>query len=744
MMKLLALPALSIVILLTGVQAPAPNTPADEALLDGAQRNDLLAVTRALGQGANVNAEARYRRTALLFAARNANLDMVRFLVERGADVTARDTFYSRTSLTSAIRNDSVPLAVYLVESGAPAGAGTLAFAMEVADPSLLRAVLTHGDISDSMLAATRQLRGDTVDTEVATILAEAMDARPGVRDSLVTLPVGVLRSFTGTYRQDSNAYFPDSPAHTVVIALEDDQLTAALGPRPVRLFPTSELTFVAPEAPEADFRFEREGNVVGRIFVTRPVRAREDTTSPYLRVSDRTTATSSLTTASVEDLTPEPKETPRPWPSFRGPGASGIGDGQGAVVEWDLATGRHIRWKTPIPGIANASPVVWGDRIFVATAISGSGDTTFRIGDYGNSASVNDMSEHTFKLYALDAQDGRIVWEREAHNGVPRTTRHPKGSHASSTPVTDGQHVVTLFGTAGLLVAYDMNGELLWQKDLGLLDSGHFYAPAVQWGHSSSPIIYLDSVILQVDRQKESFVAAYDIRTGTERWGTSRDDEIPTWGTPTIATGEAGDELVTNGTKIRGYDPETGKLRWTLAPNSEVTVATPVVGPDFVYVTGGYAPTRPIYAIRPGASGDISLDRGARSSEAIAWSSDREGTYIPTPIVYRGLLYMLNNNGIITVYDAATGERVYRARVGAGGSFAASLVAADGRLYIASEDGDVFVVKAGREYVEIARNEMDEVIMATPAISNGLIIVRTLGHVYGIGEAPGSGDPHR
>ena len=404
MPTLLALPTLITVMFLTGIQAPAPNTPIDEALLDAAQRNDLPAVRRALDRGANVNAEARYSRTALLFAARNANLNMVRLLVGGGADVTARDTFYSRTALASAIRNDSVPLAIYLVESGAPAGADALAFAMEAEDPSLLRAVLERGDISDAMLAATLRLQGDSAATEIATILAEAMTARPG-GDSLVTLPVELLGSFTGTYRQDSNAYFPDSPAHTVVIRLEDDRLTAALGPRPVRLFPTSELTFVAPEMPEADFRFEREGNVVARVFVTRPVRAREDTTSPYLRISGRTTVASPSRNVSVEDLIPEPRETPRPWPSFRGPGASGIGDGQGAVVEWDLATRRNIRWKTPIPGIANASPVVWDDRIFVATAISGAGDTTFRIGDYGNSASVNDMSEHTFKLYALDTQ---------------------------------------------------------------------------------------------------------------------------------------------------------------------------------------------------------------------------------------------------------------------------------------------------------------------------------------------------
>ena len=194
------------------------------------------------------------------------------------------------------------------------------------------------------------------------------------------------------------------------------------------------------------------------------------------------------------------------------------------------------------------------------------------------------------------------------------------------------------------------------------------------------------------------------------------------------------GDELITNGTKVRGYDPETGKLRWSLAPNSEITIATPVVAGGLVYVTGGYPPARPIYAIRPGFSGDISLAKDATSNDAIAWSNDREGTYIPTPIVYRGLLYTLNINGIITAYDAVTGERVYRARVGNGGSFSASPIAADGRLYFSTEDGEVFVAKAGREYVQLSKQDMKEVIMATPAISNGLIVLRTIKHVYGIG----------
>jgi outer membrane protein assembly factor BamB len=215
--------------------------------------------------------------------------------------------------------------------------------------------------------------------------------------------------------------------------------------------------------------------------------------------------------------------------------------------------------------------------------------------------------------------------------------------------------------------------------------------------------------------------------------WRTER-DEISTWGTPTILESNGRAELVTNGTKVRGYDPSTGKLLWTLGPNSEITVGTPVAGDGMVYVTGGYPPVRPIYAIKAGGSGDISLGDGKTSNDFVAWSN-KEGTYIPTPLVYDGLLYTLSINGILTVYEARTGERVYRSRVGGGGAFSASPIAADGRLYLASEDGDVFIVAAGRAYAERARIPMNEQIMATPAISDGTIIVRTLGHVYAIGS---------
>jgi outer membrane protein assembly factor BamB len=338
--------------------------------------------------------------------------------------------------------------------------------------------------------------------------------------------------------------------------------------------------------------------------------------------------------------------------------------------------------------------------------------------------------------VYALDKATGRIVWERSVFTGAPKTKRHTKASHANSTPATDGQRIVAAFGAVGLLVAWDMSGRELWRVDTGVLDSGWFLDPTYQWGHSSSPIIHRDSVILQGDMQKGSYLAAWDLASGKPRWRTARTDEISTWGTPAIVkTADGRDELVTNGTKVRGYDPATGTLRWTLGPNSEITIATPVAGHGLVFVTGGYPPARPVYAIRPGASGDISLPEGSTSNAAIAWSNPNEGVYIPTPLVYGDRLITLGINGIVTAYDARSGQRAFRGRVGTGGAFSASPIAADGKLFIANEDGEVHVVSASAELTPVAKNDMKEAIMATPAVSDGLLILRTLGHVYAIGR---------
>jgi outer membrane protein assembly factor BamB len=241
----------------------------------------------------------------------------------------------------------------------------------------------------------------------------------------------------------------------------------------------------------------------------------------------------------------------------------------------------------------------------------------------------------------------------------------------------------------------------------------------------------------VQCDVQKGSFIAAFDVKTGKQVWKTQR-DEIPSWGSPTIFESKGKAMIVTNATKrIRGYDPMTGKELFELSGNSEVTVGTPVVGHDLVFVTAGYPPIQPIYAIKPTAAGDISLAEGKESNDHIAWSKKRGGTYMPTPVVYGDHLYTCSNNGVLTCYDARTGERIYQQRIaGQSSAFTASPIAADGKLYFTGEDGDVFVVKAGPHYELLATNPMGEVMMATPAISEGMIFVRTINHVYGIADA--------
>ncbi|HYJ88958.1 MAG TPA: PQQ-binding-like beta-propeller repeat protein [Pyrinomonadaceae bacterium] len=423
-------------------------------------------------------------------------------------------------------------------------------------------------------------------------------------------------------------------------------------------------------------------------------------------------------------------------WPQFRGPKATGVVEGQPAAVAWDAEKAVNTRWKTAIPGLAHSSPVVWGEKVFVSTAVTSGAKDETRYGLYGDVKPVKDDPKHTWKVYALDKNTGKILWEQVAYEGIPKVKRHPKSTHADSTPVTNGKYLVVLFGSHGMY-AYDLKGKLLWKQDLGVLDAGWFYDADYQWEYGSSPVIYKDLVIVQADVQKDSFIAAYSLKNGKLVWKTPR-EEISSWGTPTVYEGKTRAELITNGSKaIRGYDPATGKELWRLTPNSEVTTPTPFVAHDLIFVTSGYAPIQPIYAIRPGATGDISLAEGKESNTFIAWSKKRGGPYMPTPVVYGDYLYTCSNQGVLTAYNAHTGERVYQERLGGkGGAFTASPVASDGKIYLSSEDGDVFVVKAGPKYELLATNPVGEVMMATPAISGGLVIVRGLKHIFAFGPA--------
>ena len=719
-------------IVLTAVLAQqAPPAATAEALFEAARAGDRARVAQLLDAGVDVNSRARYDVTALGFAADKGHLDVVRLLVERGADLNLLDTFYKTRPIDWALGNGHLHVAQYLLEAGSQGAPRALTTGIREKHAGLVEAALARPEIDGETLAVALIQAQRAGDAAITGMVSAAAAARPSAKKPAVALPAATLQSYAGAYRNEGSGT-------TVNITAADNELTlSGLGPA-IQFAPTSDTSFAAVEVANLSLSFAGRAGMVESLTVTPPngqplVLQRVVAPAEAPAAAEAAATKSKAGPPAAKEVAPRTK--PLPWPAFRGANASGAADGQGVAAEWDVASGRNVRWKTPIPGIAVSSPIVWGDRVFVTTAIGSDADKTFRTGLYGDVKPVDDLSTHTWRLYALDRRTGAVAWQRDVYTGAPRVKRHTKSSQANSTPVTDGKQVVAVFGSIGLLVCYDVDGRERWRRDIGVIDNGWFFDPTYQWGHSSSPVIYKSTVIVQGDQQKGSYIAAFDLATGKPAWRTERPDEISTWGTPTIVTGPKGDELVTNGTKIRGYDPSTGKELWTLGPNSEITVGTPVAGSGVVYVTGGYPPVRPVYAVKAGAAGDITLPKGETASQAIAWSNDREGTYIPTPLLYRDILYTLNSNGILTAYRAGSGERLYRARVGGGGAFAASPVAADGKLYFANEDGDVYVVRAGTEYVELGKYPLGEVIMATPAISDGVMVVRTLGHVYGIGD---------
>jgi len=440
------------------------------------------------------------------------------------------------------------------------------------------------------------------------------------------------------------------------------------------------------------------------------------------------------VTTAST--LLSQPA-SPRPgidWPQFRGIDAGGVADGFSPPRDWNVAQNKNVQWKTAIAGLGLSSPVIWGDLLCVTSAISGQKDAGIKPGLYGDIDPVKDDTTHEWRIVCLNKKTGAIAWQRTPNAGVPKIKRHMKSTHANSTLATDGEHLIAFFGSEGLY-GYDLKGTLLWKRDLGVLDAGYYEVPEAQWETGSSPIIHDGVVVIQADVQKGSFLAAFDAMTGRELWRSRRDD-VPTWSSPTVYRIGGRTQIVVNGMRHAGaYDFKSGKEIWRLNGGGDIPVPTPVVHDGLIYLTNAHGPLAPVYAVRATAAGDVSLANGAASNRGVAWSQQRDGAYMCTPLVYRGLVYAVRFNGVISAFDARTGDRKFQQRLAGGtAAFTASPVAADGKIYLANEDGQVFVIKDGPAYELLALNDMGAPVLATPAISEGRLFVRTATQVIAIG----------
>lgn len=427
-------------------------------------------------------------------------------------------------------------------------------------------------------------------------------------------------------------------------------------------------------------------------------------------------------------------------WPAYRGPDATGVGDGK-TLIQWnaDPSRGslRGIRWKTPIPGLSHASPVIWGERIYLATAVSKSGNAPLKIGLYGAGDSAEDAEEQSWVILALDKNSGRPVWQQIAHKGVPKVKRHTKATHANTTLATDGKRLVAFFGSEGLH-AYSLDGRPLWKKDFGVLDMAPFNDRSLSWGFASSPALFEDTIVIQADVKKDAFLAALSAEDGRELWRVARGEVSQnSWGTPGIIQTGGRTQVVCNGYPfIVSYDLKTGKELWRLKSEGDIPVPVPFFHDGLIYVANAHGGKSPLYAIRPDASGDISLQEGSRSSSGVVWSQERNGSYLSTPVAYQGMVYATTSNGIFKAYDAKSGEKFYEQRLGDGKTgFTSSPVAANGHIYITSEEGDAYVVKAGRTFEVAATNPFGEIVLSTPAIDNGVLYFHTRGHLVAIGE---------
>lgn len=425
-------------------------------------------------------------------------------------------------------------------------------------------------------------------------------------------------------------------------------------------------------------------------------------------------------------------------WPQFRGSDAGVAADHPALPDTWSET--ENVLWRVRVPGSGWSSPVVWRDHIFVTSAVSDNASEEIEavkgLYDPGEEfGKTKAAAPHRWFVHDIDVKTGKIRWSREMHAGMPLLLRHRKGSFASETPATDGERVYVFFGSIGLVAALDMNGRVVWKKDVGAYNGPQEFAPA------ASPILHGERLYVLNDNTHESFLVALDRKTGRAIWRVQR-EEVENWATPFVWENKLRTEIVTNGRRnVRSYDLN-GKLLWELTGMTANVVPTPFSKHGLLYMSSGYpgGNVRPVFAIRPGASGDISLKPGEQSNEYIAWFQPRLGTYQTSALVYGDYYYTLLDRGLMLCHDARTGKQMYGlTRISPeAAAFTASPWAYNGKVFALSEDGDTFVVEAGPKFKLLGKNSLNEMALATPAVAHGSLFIRTQSWLYRIGRRPG------
>jgi outer membrane protein assembly factor BamB len=433
----------------------------------------------------------------------------------------------------------------------------------------------------------------------------------------------------------------------------------------------------------------------------------------------------------------------PDDWSQFRGPRGSGVAGARALPRTWDSA--KNVLWKAAIPGLGWSQPIVWGNRIFVTTAVSdrepekreldwspGASGLTLLLAGAGQKVNFPPPDvNYEWKVICLDSETGKTIWDKTARSGKPAFHIHPSNSYASETPATDGKVVVASFGMTGLF-GYSLDGELLWSKELGVQPT------QLGWGTGSSPVLNDGKVFIQCDNDSASFLAALDARTGDELWRVSR-DERSNWATPVLWRNRIRTELVTaGGSRMRSYDPADGTLLWEMTASGR-TAATPVASDDLLYVdsyervTGR---TGLLAAIKPGGQGDVSLKPKETRSEWVAWSLPLSGYRVSSPALFAGRLYVFEQNGgIVHCFDAKTGEKVFKQRLPEGRGVVSSPLATPTALYVVNYDGLTSVLEPGPELKVAAANIIEDLCWASPAIVGDRLLLRGATGLYCIGE---------